>query len=569
MDVFEAIRSAEPELWPAFSAKAGEVASLRERDALARGLRLRAATDAVRELAAAGASELGIAGDRDLAATLLAIGILDGFSAVTLYEANLAGPLLIPGCPAVPVLPLAEAASAPALLALDYADEAPAGPGLRRDVAPLRGADIPLAVPAAWRDRYQAALAAELAERERALAGLDPERTILFAGIYAYFNLGKLSRCLQRRGFSTAFLCLNPSNQAHKGGFFDAVLDAGANLEMFYLLLARSRARLVHFQGWLGLHCFAAAAAAVSGPPVVTEFNDLPHYCFTDAEYDRLFGPGAAAAEKRAIGIALAKSAGVCLNYREGSADILLQGYPAAPPLIHLHSHPLDELCADLPPDSEARRSLVFCGTLNPSHYPVPPFGDVQLLGLIREVAAQGVGFHLFLNPYQRKGLRGAFWDYEYLAQAEPLFTLHEGVGPAELPRAIGRLGWGCMLHRFPPGFTVLAPHFDHMLPTKFFSYLEAGLPVVVSRRIKAVAELVQEHGLGLVTGQEDIPRLGELLDAADYDALRGNVRAYRTAHGLDRKLDGLLGLYGSLPSRATGHIPCNSPGRGTGAPIS
>lgn len=545
MDVFEAIRRADPELWPAFAAKAGEVASPRERDALASGLRLRAAADAARELASAGATALGIAGGRDLAATLLAAGTLDGFASATLYEAEPRGPLLLPGCPAVASRPLAEAADAPALLALDCADEAPAGPGLRRAVPPLRGADLPLAVPAAWRDRYAAALAAELAERERALAGLDPERTILFAGIYAYFNFGKLSRCLQRRGFSTAFLCLNPSNQAHKAGFFDAVLDAGANLELFYLLLARSNAKLVHFQGWLGLHCFAAAATAVSGPPVVTEFNDLPHYCFADDEYDRLFGPGAARDEKRAIAQALARSAGACLNYREGAASVLLADCPQAPPIVHLHSHPLDELCADLPPDPEARRSLVFCGTLNPSNYPAPPFGDVQLLRLIQELAAQGVGFHLFLNPYQRRGLRGAFWDYEYLAQAEPLFTLHEGVGPAELPRAIGRLGFGCMLHRFPPGFTVLAPHFDHMLPTKFFSYLEAGLPVVVSRRIKAVAELVQEHGLGLVVGQEDIPRLGELLDAADYAALRANVRAYRAAHGLDRTLDGLLDLYG------------------------
>ncbi|MBI4804290.1 MAG: hypothetical protein HY795_03550 [Desulfovibrio sp.] len=550
MSVFRTLAQADPFLWETLQRKGAEAASPRERQSMADRLRLRAASIAVAKLRSGQRKVLGVVGDRDLGAQLLSSGILDGFEKVVLLEAEPASPLFAPGIGLVESLPLSASKQAGALLVLDEEQgqglpEACAGPV--QVVPNLTANNIPFAVPSFWRQAYDEALGGLFSAMSDSIARLDPKRTILFAGIYTYFNQGKLSMALRRRGFQTAFLCLNPSNQAHKQGFFDVILNAGANLELFYGLLAKHRFRAVHFQGWLGLHCFAAAAAALSVSPVITEFNDLPNYCFTDEEYDRLFAQGEAAAEHHSISVALSASSGVALNYRDGSVGTLVEQYSTSPPLIHLHSHPLKEFFADVPLGAAGRRSLVFCGTLNPSNYPAPPFGDVQLLGLIRELAAQGVAFNVFLNPYQRKGERGAFWDYEYLARTEPLFTVHEGVGPDQLPATIGGFGWGSMVYRFPEVFTMQRPHLSHILPTKFFSFLEAGLPVIVSRELEAVSELVREHGLGLVVGQDEISRLGGLIDEVDYEALRQNVRVYRAEHDLDGRLNGLLKLYSKV----------------------
>lgn len=496
-----------PSLWRDLQGKGAAVAAPRERQALAQTLRLAEAATRLRALRRAGARRLFLAGDPDLARILGAAGALEGFA---LTDG--------PGVDA-------------ARLHLD------------EDVPPLAAADIPFAVPEAWRGAYEDALGQLTGAMLRRLATLDPARTILFAGIYTYFNGNKLSLALRRRGMQTAHLCLNPSNQQHKHGFYDVVLDAAGNLEAFYQVLAAWRGRAVHFQGWLGLHCFAAAAAMVAGATVVTEFNDLPQYCFADEEFDRLFGPGSARAEREAVTLAMERASGVALNYVEGAAAPLLRDCPRAAPHIHLHSWPLPDLFADEP--VEDRRALVFCGTLNPSHYPSPPFGDVQLLELARELTGQGLRFHILLNPYQDRGERGIFWDYEYLERKEPLFSLRRGLGPEALPRAIAGYGWGCMLHRFPEDFSIGDMHMRHMLPTKFFSYLEAGLPVLASRRIAAVARLVEENGLGLVVEEADLPRLGERIDAADYPALRRNVRRWRQAQALDNHLEPLCRLYG------------------------
>jgi len=543
MKVLEKLRLSAPGIHAQIVRKGAGVAATKDRQALAFGMRLRAVIQAVDALRRDDTVSLGIVGDRDFAEVLLASGVLDHFSELVLYETLPGVPLPGSGRGLVPSRSLASTGQSRALLVLDETLVMEPHPCTRL-VPAMSAEQIPFGVPEAWRPFYEEALAGYLAQVEQVLAGLAPERTVLFAGIYSYFNCCKLSVVLRRQGFSTVFLCLNPSNQAHKKVFFDAVLDARGNLEFFYSVLASYPFLIVHFQGWLGLHCFAAAAATLSMSRVITEFNDLPRCCFADEEFDRLFGPGAAAEEQAAIKVVLARSKAVVLNYQEGSAGILTDDAPFAAPVIHLHSYPLRDFFADAPSAADAWKTLVFCGTLNPSHYPSPPFGDVQLLRLIREIASQGVAFHLFLNPYQSMGQRGLFWDYEYLARQTPLFTLHQGVRPESLSRTISGMGWGSMLYHFPADCTVRQEHLTHMLPTKFFSYLEAGLPVLVSNRIKAVARIVEKHDLGLVIARENLAHLGTLLEAADYEACRANVRKYRHAEALEGKVKQLTSYY-------------------------
>ena len=61
--------------------------------------------------------------------------------------------------------------------------------------------------------------------------------TILFAGIYTYFNFCKMSMALRKKGYRTLFLCLNPSNLKYKSGYFDAAVDASGDIGLFYKIL--------------------------------------------------------------------------------------------------------------------------------------------------------------------------------------------------------------------------------------------------------------------------------------------------------------------------------------------
>ena len=368
------------------------------------------------------------------------------------------------------------------------------------------------------------------------------ERTVLFAGVFAYFNVNKFGRALRRNGMKTVFLSLNPSNSLHHQGCHDLVLDAAGCLDLFYELISEPRFRVVHFQAWMGLHPFGQAAGLVCRSPFIVEFNDLPQLFLEEGVFDRIFGDGDFARDVKGVKGIINCCDGAIFNHVESAGELLYAGSSPPAHQLHFHSYPEEESFAGSDPQDGPPWRLVFAGTLNPSSHPSPAFGDVQLLGLIKKLLRQGLVFHLYLNPYQADSK--LFWDYQYLAKAEPGFTLFKGKGPAELPRSIAGYHYGSMLHLFPEDNAIKKDHLRYILPTKFFSYMEAGLPVLVSEELEAVADLVREHGLGLVLSRNDLCKVSEMLRRKDCGALRENVRAFRSRWKMSKRIDSLEDLY-------------------------
>ena len=66
------------------------------------------------------------------------------------------------------------------------------------------------------------------------------------------------------------------------------------------------------------------------------------------------------------------------------------------------------------------------------------------------------------------------------------------------------------------------------MIPTKFYLYLEAGLPIILSEEWEEAAKIIQNHNLGTVIKQNEIKNLKNILDNLDFDNLKSNVLNYR-----------------------------------------
>jgi glycosyltransferase involved in cell wall biosynthesis len=73
-------------------------------------------------------------------------------------------------------------------------------------------------------------------------------------------------------------------------------------------------------------------------------------------------------------------------------------------------------------------------------------------------------------------------------------------------------------------------------LPNKFFEYLNAGLPVVVSSNLSYLSEIVQQHGIGWVIDTN--ASLAQIESVVDHGYLqaRRNVEAYRRANTFEQE---------------------------------
>jgi anaerobic magnesium-protoporphyrin IX monomethyl ester cyclase len=378
---------------------------------------------------------------------------------------------------------------------------------------------------------------------------------VVYVAEFAYVNLCKQSQSLRRKGWRTALLVVQPSNMDKNAGYFDEVVSSYRSLSVLFNALRGVDAPIFHVQGWLTYHYLPLLAKAANpSAKVVTEFNDIPQL-FGEWDFlESLFGKPRTHLEKICSPLVFQHSDGLVFNTATEGASTLVQEMQTPTPYLCFHSYPepgffeSKQIAVDHDPSPEPH--LVFIGNVAPSSLPKAGWGDVQLLPMIEELMILQLRFDILLNPSQLRN-DGAFADYHYLEHTNPRFRLRSGIPPHQLAADLTRYDFGVMFYRFPKGFGVGRRHFDYMLPTKFFSFIEACVPIVVSEELAYVSAIVREHGLGVVVSQSEISRLGAILAQVNTVTLRRNITAYRATVLMDEKIVKMEALYHQLLAKA------------------
>ena len=111
-----------------------------------------------------------------------------------------------------------------------------------------------------------------------------------------------------------------------------------------------------------------------------------------------------------------------------------------------------------------------------------------------------------------------------------------------------GHFDYGILLYPFDDDLVVGRRHLQTALASKLFAYVAAGLPVLVSPELGYMAELVREHGIGLVIPRDEIATLADRLAAVDHAALCAAVARAQPEFCIERHLQGVLSLIGRDP---------------------
>ncbi|MEW5772155.1 MAG: hypothetical protein AB1916_01405 [Thermodesulfobacteriota bacterium] len=364
-------------------------------------------------------------------------------------------------------------------------------------------------------------------------AEVDGKRHVVFLAYYPYPNTIKKSIALRRTGeFHTTFLACCAREDAQCERWFDQVYEIGHYRELLDLLPAAApQALSVHIQpSVLG----ALAVEALGGGRLILDVYDSWHYMSRDQDTPdcRL---------EREI---LARADAVVHKMPDAGWEAIRTTWNLDTPGVQAHALPCRDIFAEAPPPDAPPHRLVYAGGVMPFHIAMKLGHENQVFDPVIEGTAGG---GLELTILANQNARNMFWEEQerYLSMQErlPHFAFRPGLPFFELPAGIADFHWGLLYDNV--ALSSYRPEAFHInMSTKIFSYLEAGLPLLVYEEFHYIARLVREHGLGLVYSLKRLDDLPGRLNQADHPALRENVRRFRERFELNRAIPALRALY-------------------------
>ena len=81
-------------------------------------------------------------------------------------------------------------------------------------------------------------------------------------------------------------------------------------------------------------------------------------------------------------------------------------------------------------------------------------------------------------------------------------------------------------------------------ISTKIFTYIEQGLPIIVTNKMPSLSDFIEKHELGIVLKNKyEITNLKTIIKKYDYNILINNIQNYRNRNSMEKKIDEILNI--------------------------
>jgi hypothetical protein len=387
------------------------------------------------------------------------------------------------------------------------------------------------------------ALAAELDAANALGADGSPVLAVVCVRFYApYF---KRMAALRRAGVKTVLVTLldkmsHSISLKGENAAFDAVVSAeGHGGVAFIAALARLRARAAHIISLVKSSSFPALAAACLPMPLTLEYVDLLTSIHSRESLAQAIGADEADTEWACERFVLEKCRGMLSKSTPEATDRMFAFHGLRRPVLEFYPYPSPDSSGRAEPEEDdGPVRLVSIGGVHgggPSRLLNP---TIDIGACVRSLGAQGLHFQIF-NPYDP----GDDPDFDWLRQLAatvPGFAYAGALHPDSLTATISRFdaGWFVEDYRIFPYDRF---YFESSTSSRFFDYIDAGLPIVIVRDLAFMARLVAENDIGYVIDFKDLPHVGDIVTRQGLREKRRNVAALRERLAMDRQIPRLL----------------------------
>lgn len=383
----------------------------------------------------------------------------------------------------------------------------------------------------------------------------SPQKKILYVTSAPMYNLVRQSIYLRKEGYQTILLMeTSISFIDFLEKYFDIVYVFNSIHELSYIL-KEARPYVVHVQGATpSSNHFGILAKLFSKSKVIFNFNDIPSTAIAKEDIESLWNKEDVKLDFFSEKFACERCDGLIFSYSTEVEERLKSRYSINSPMLEFHSYPCDEFMSEdigKYSDRDNKIHIVQGGQVAPSHLPEKFSREARYHDLIETLTGQGIYFDIYVPA---RKIKRDYGDYIRLSAENPLFGFHEGLLLDQATKEFSKYDFGSFLMTYDNQEEMIykrrvfiEEHKGMKLPDRFFTYLEAGLPVLIRDDFLYGARLVKEYGIGIAVGRNELNNLVEVINSYDREELRANVKRARQELSMKRNIVRLIAFYGQV----------------------
>lgn len=370
----------------------------------------------------------------------------------------------------------------------------------------------------------------------------DGRKDLVFLSVFPRVDLAKKSDALGVKGLDKYYRIACCSDivsldmHAWYRNYFDNIIGLGSWYELIiYLMYCKPDVIIARPRDQI-----AALAIIFSEAPVIFNLYDIITGSVDLSQYNN---PLALEAEK----FCFEHAAGIIHKGAEYAIDKYVRPHCSiTSPVLHFLPYCWPELFRSQPIKATNATQLCYTGILSTKDMDMKQCGFDYIVPIINQIVNQELYFHVYYNPEVNQDSR-RYYEYKELSKNSKYFQFHESEPPDKITSVISWCDYGVQLHQTRG--TIYKPMLTEVsMSNKLFTYLEAGLPLIVGNNFKAVSDFVDLYGVGLTVDPYKIEGLCGLLSVTEYDNLVCNVletreqlNIYRHIHKLEKLIDHVI----------------------------
>jgi hypothetical protein len=190
--------------------------------------------------------------------------------------------------------------------------------------------------------------------------------------------------------------------------------------------------------------------------------------------------------------------------------------------------------------EKDGEYHLVYTGSISFSE----KYKNTYYIPLAKKLAKQKIHLHLYTNPTHNIPI-DRYIEYIELDRKEKYFHFEKSLPFDEINSEIAKYDFGLWYH--PDTDDELGVTFEKRktgIGNKLFSYLEAGLPIIITERAEYGKKIVDKYGIGFSIRDEDFNNFHSIISNYDYNFMRSNSLRTREELSLGKKVKELEKFY-------------------------